>query len=223
MFQGPIVGERSVFLKTLPKVGHLLEEKTTDGRFCEALETSGRPFRPFPDDWRCDWQATATMLGTFLETVRQEHGGVAPIVVGHSMGGMRTLAVLRRRPDRFGALGLYAPGRARSAGWDAFFAETLERAQAFRVAMLQGPAAMVSVLVVRSERHRTLAAVRRAGARDARWDFSAESKENGDGRVLAEHMLPPPSLGAYRVLTTDRERDALLDDPAVQQAIFGLP
>jgi pimeloyl-ACP methyl ester carboxylesterase len=165
VFQGPIVGERSVFLKTLPKVGHLLEEKTTDGRFCEALETSGRPFRPFPDDWRCDWQATATMLGTFLETVRQEHGGVAPIVVGHSMGGMRTLAVLRRRPDRFGALGLYAPGRARSAGWDAFFAETLERAQAFRVAMLQGPAAMVSVLVVRSERHRTLAAVRRVGAR----------------------------------------------------------
>jgi hypothetical protein len=120
-------------------------------------------------------------------------------------------------------LGLYAPGRARPAGWDAFFAETLERARAFRVAMLEGPAATVPVLVVRSDRHRTLAAVRRAGARDARWDFSAEPKENGDGRVLAEHMLPPPSLGAYRVLTTDREHDALLDDPAVQQAIFGLP
>jgi hypothetical protein len=58
---------------------------------------------------------------------------------------------------------------------------------------------------------------------DARWDFSAEPKERGDGRVLAAHRLPPPRLGTYRVLTTDREHDALLDDPAVQQAIFGLP
>jgi hypothetical protein len=32
-----------------------------------------------------------------------------------------------------------------------------------------------------------------------------------------------PGPDTYRVLTTDREHDALLDDPAVQQAIFGLP
>jgi pimeloyl-ACP methyl ester carboxylesterase len=203
VFQGPIVGERSVFLKTLPKVGHLLEEKTTDGRFCEALETSGRPFRPFPDDWRCDWQATATMLGTFLKTVRREHGGVAPIVVGHSMGGMRTLAVLRRRPDRFGALGLYAPAeRGRPAGtrfsrrrWNGRKRFASRCCRARRRWCRCSSCARNGI-----ERWRPFAV---SALEDARWDFSAEPKERGDGRVLAAHRLPPPRLGTYRVLTTD--------------------
>lgn len=285
-------------LEALPLLGSFVEKKIY-GNFCDALKSSGRTYRLWPYDWRRDLNETAGKLTEFLEKARAESGGVAPTVVGHSMGGMLALAVLRKRPDLFSAvalvgspirggigflpdlhegvrtglngrilapevlgtfpsvyaffpldserlvrdeqgtpirtnfyrldtwrgmgLGLYAEGRKRPEHWDAFLEEALSKAQAFRKAMLEGEAANVPVLVVRSERHRTLAAIRRAGNSKLKWDFSVEPKENGDGRVRAEDALPPPNLGEFRLVATDGEHEALLDDPQVQKAIFALP
>lgn len=285
-------------LKTLPFIGSFLK-KEIYGIFCDALEHSGRPFRYFVYDWRRDLNETSAQLEKFLETVKTENGSVAPTVVGHSMGGMLTLAVLRRRPDLFSAvalvgapirggigflpdlhegvrnglnagilsvekmatfpsvyaflpldserlvrderggslrtnfyridtwrgmgLGLYAENRERPKGWDAFFEKALLQAQTFRKGMLEGPPTTVPVLVVRSERHRTLAAMRRDSGRKLHWNFTAEPLEDGDGRVLAQDALPPANLGEFRVVGTEAEHEALLDDPAVQKVIFALP
>ena len=285
-------------LKSLPVVENFLEKKIYSV-FCDALEKSGRPYRYFAYDWRRDLNETSALLEKFLETVKAESGGVAPTVVGHSMGGMLTLAVLRRRPELFSSvalvgsplrggigflpdlhegvrtglnagilspevlatfpsvytffpldserivrdergrpmrtnfyrldtwrgmgLAMYAEGRERPQAWDDFIEKALASAQTFRKSMLQGSAATVPVLVVRSERHRTLAAMRRDGGRKPKWDFSAEPKEDGDGRVLSQDALPPANLGEVRVMATDGEHDALLDDANVQKTLFALP
>lgn len=53
----------------------------------------------FPYDWRKDNGSTSLLLETFLERIKKESGGKAPVVVGHSNGGTLTLSVLNRRPD----------------------------------------------------------------------------------------------------------------------------
>lgn len=71
------------------------------GPWLKAAGSWGKPFYQFSYDWRRDNLETMATFAKFLESVKDRHGGKKVQVVGHSMGGMLTLAVMNRNPELF--------------------------------------------------------------------------------------------------------------------------
>lgn len=66
-----------------------------------AAEIPGRELYVFGYDWRRDNNENAAALEAFLTGLRTRYGETKIGIVGHSMGGMLTLAVLNKHPDWF--------------------------------------------------------------------------------------------------------------------------
>ncbi len=66
-----------------------------------AAEFPNRELHVFGYDWRRDNNENAAALEAFLVKLRERYGERKIGIVGHSMGGMLTLAVLNKHPDWF--------------------------------------------------------------------------------------------------------------------------
>mmetsp|Transcript_26151 Transcript_26151/g.31650 ORF Transcript_26151/g.31650 Transcript_26151/m.31650 type:complete len:387 (-) Transcript_26151:239-1399(-) len=71
------------------------------GPLIERLKAT-RTFEMFTYDWRRCLDEASSLFETFLETaIKNDFGGQAPQVIGHSMGCLVTLSTLNRRPELF--------------------------------------------------------------------------------------------------------------------------
>jgi pimeloyl-ACP methyl ester carboxylesterase len=69
------------------------------GSFLEAAAAFGYPFYEYSYDWRRDNNETLAAFLRFLEGIKARHGGAKVRVIGHSMGGLLTMAAVNARPD----------------------------------------------------------------------------------------------------------------------------
>lgn len=105
----------------------------------------------------------------------------------------------------------------------AFLSKVLERNLAFRKQLTPAAGATYrTALVITSEKHPTLARVRRvspaSGEKVPRWDFDAAAKEPGDDSVLARHATPPEPI-PRTIFLSDYTHSYLLNDPKVSERI----
>jgi pimeloyl-ACP methyl ester carboxylesterase len=71
------------------------------GTFLEAAAGFGQPFYEFSYDWRRDNNETLAAFLKFLADIQSRNGGAKVRVIGHSMGGMLTLAAVNTHPELF--------------------------------------------------------------------------------------------------------------------------
>jgi pimeloyl-ACP methyl ester carboxylesterase len=111
-------------------------------------------------------------------------------------------------------LGIHGRGPV-SEAFDAFLAQTLARAKAFRQKLEAPIAAYPAITVLVGKGHPTLSAIR--GTRQPAgwtWDVRGGERSDGDGRVCAEHAIPPAGI-PYREATTTLGHADVLNDPWV--------
>jgi pimeloyl-ACP methyl ester carboxylesterase len=67
----------------------------------QAARQSGFAFYPFSYDWRRDNLENLEALAAFVQQVRAQHHQAKVRLVGHSLGGLLSLALLNRHPEDF--------------------------------------------------------------------------------------------------------------------------
>lgn len=87
-------------LKAVTVVPFLFEQKIY-GPWLQTAQGLGRPFYPFAYDWRRDCNETLDNFEKFIRDVRAKNNNQPVQVVGHSMGGLITLALLNEHPEHF--------------------------------------------------------------------------------------------------------------------------
>ena len=75
--------------------------KAVYGQMIYAFAKRGRPFSCFVYDWREDLNITGQKLEHYLEDISMRYGKKKIQVIAHSMGGMLTYPILKRRPELF--------------------------------------------------------------------------------------------------------------------------
>jgi pimeloyl-ACP methyl ester carboxylesterase len=151
----------------------------------------------------------------------------SPMVAEDEAGQPLALNFFAAATWKENGFGPYAPQNRgwaqQSASEDAFLAKVLERALAFRQ-QLQPPPGQTyrPALVVSSQRHPTLARMRRiapaAGEAVPRWDFDGVAKQPGDDSVPYRDAMPPQPI-PHAVVESDYTHSYLLNDPKVQTQI----
>lgn len=75
--------------------------KVIYGQMIHTFAKRGRPFSSFVYDWREDLNVTGQKLENYLEDISTRYGKKKIQVIAHSMGGMLTYPILKRRPELF--------------------------------------------------------------------------------------------------------------------------
>ncbi|MBI3556673.1 MAG: alpha/beta hydrolase [Deltaproteobacteria bacterium] len=96
-----------------------------------------------------------------------------------------------------------------------FLQKALEHAKKFRLLLQPHAAKYPTVTVVLGKTLPTIVAARRTDVESKRgWDLDASTRQPGDGRVAAQHAVPPKGI-EYRTFDSKAGHANLLSDPEV--------